>query len=406
MNKVALVSLSTITLLGLGAGVYYFASNVKASTTVHPDDQWMVNQSVQNTVKQAKKSLNYPVFANGRVFPKLNWPVLKGPKNIDWDKPMLITFGSEFAPTVKDFDSKIRDLPVQHLHVIYNQDADPSGQILDKELQSFGDRITVMDAKSGLYNRYAKTMRQLGLFGSSYAFLLDKHRTVIFQDTAIGLGTDNLKAALEQFVAGKPITAESQVALTPNQTLRTDFLPDNIQKAVEAEFSKQTTLVLFKSTDCTICTPWSESLDSYFAKWKAKGYGIVLITGNQSDYGMKTNRGILEITDKSTSTRNRSEVFKAWNVRGFPEAYVLENGMYTLSVPFTHTERPGPECASGKAFRISVSEFQTDSQPVGARQHQSGAGNCRGSQTRRSQQAGRHSPRTGGPSGTTFAPSQ
>ena len=161
-----------------------------------------------------------------------------------------------------------------------------------------------------------------------------KDRKVIFQDNTIGISTDNLKAALEQFVAGKPITAESQVALTPNQTLPTDFLPNDIQKAVKAELSKKTTLVFFKSTDCTICTPWSESLDSYFEKWKSKGYGIVLVTDNQSDYGMKTNRNILEISDKSTSTPDRSEIFTAWNVRGFPAAYLLENGKYKGWVSF------------------------------------------------------------------------
>ncbi|MFN8510637.1 MAG: hypothetical protein U0Z75_08830 [Deinococcaceae bacterium] len=334
MNKVALVSLSTITLLGLGAGVYYFTSNVKASTTVHPDDQWMVDQSVNHTVYRAKASLNYPVFANGRVFPKLTWPVLKGPKNIDWNKPTLVTFGSEFASAIIRLNKTFQDTPLQFVHVIYNGDVGSIGEINKKEFQNFNDQITVMDAKTGPYDKYSKTMRQLGLFKSGYAFLLDKHRKVIFQDNTIGLGTDNLKAALEQFVAGKPITAESQVALTPNQTLPTDFLPNDIQKAVKAELSKKTTLVFFKSTDCTICTPWSESLDSYFEKWKSKGYGIVLITGNQSDYGMKTNRNIIEISDKSTSTPDRSEIFTAWNVRGFPAAYLLEKGKYRGWVSF------------------------------------------------------------------------
>ncbi|MFB9992096.1 hypothetical protein ACFFLM_09005 [Deinococcus oregonensis] len=294
-----------ITLAGAGAVGWWFFQP-KAPEGVVPDDQQSVDRIVNRLVADFDRSRTFKLLKSGQYFPPLNLKVLSGSQKPDWSKPMLITFGTEYAPTLKEFYKTMTHNKIQRIHVIYNQepitsDGVPSADINAKAVAEFPSDVILLDASSPQLKEPLKIraeLEKLGIQNAGYAFLRDAKGNILYVNNTIGLDATALTTPLQKFISKSPNL--NKVLESPNigESLPLNVLPASISKRTMSELNKTRTVVFFSSNDCDVCEPWSKLSVDYVKKWHSQGYGVLFVKNGSADWSLSPQTdGSLTLTD-------------------------------------------------------------------------------------------------------------
>ncbi|WP_152550532.1 hypothetical protein [Deinococcus sp. RL] len=327
----------TLGTLGAGAGGWVLRQTERgAQATGTPNDHVAVERAIEGLIKDFEKSRTLFPLEPGKTLPALDIPPVPG-----YEKPLkstltLVTFGSEFAPQVKALHRRLED-SIQLVHVIYHPDEDILSPLDMNAVDEFDKRVILLDAASNKTAAIRKILESIGIHRAGYAFLIDGNRKVLYSDNTIGLDTDRLYKVVantkQPALKNSPRSFENPVKV--GERLK---IPGEYQKLalpLKKELEKETALVFFSSPSCSICEPWESAATQYVKSWKKAGYGIVFIKADQNTFRVSVDEGgVVYVSDPKTDTPERSVLFRGWNIRTFPSAYILKRGQFQGVVPF------------------------------------------------------------------------
>lgn len=321
-----------------GIAFWTLARKTQVSTSYTPEQQKTIDQSVDFIVSEFERWRTYaPQVREGQVIPILPFSVFPNHKQPDWNKPMLLTFGSEYASIVKELYKEKANQKLQFVHVIYRQDwEEPSGDLNAEKLSEFDKNITLLDA----YNKNSETntaLKSLGIVTGGYAFILNEKHNIIYSSNNFGLNFTELVSKVNDF-SQKKLVSNSSIILDVNKSLPfPNLLPNSIKNAIKKEISKPWSLIILKSSsECKSCgISFDAANKPILQELKKFGFGIVIIDVNQSKYSIEFSEvGILKIQDSLIPPNRPSLFIKEWNIRGYPEMRLLRDGKNMGSIPY------------------------------------------------------------------------
>ncbi|MFC6661202.1 hypothetical protein [Deinococcus multiflagellatus] len=156
----------------------------------------------------------------GQQLARLNFPVSPGFKAPDWTRPMLLTFGTEFAPQVKALHGVLKGR-IQLVHVVYHPVNEFNTPAADRQLQEFDRSVALLDTTQPDTPDPQPLLDQAGIHRAGYAFLLDDQQKILYSSNTIGLGTEDVVRAVNAYVQGGAgaVRPNPEQPLTPGESL-------------------------------------------------------------------------------------------------------------------------------------------------------------------------------------------